>query len=350
MRALYTTRERIMRAADVKAVAYQSAEIDEANESAAIAIDRLCHRGDGTRPGFAPWTGTIEYDWPRSNNDSAYQFYLNQNSLVLASAITSGGQTVTADTFLRPETGPPYSRIDLNQSTGSLLTIGSGVGQESLAVTGVWCGCVPDWRGRPAWQLDGAPGAGDTTLTLNAPLGVGDLIRLAGEHLFVTEKAWANSGQTGTLTSSNAAVSLAVSDGSVFFPGEELLIEGERVLVRDIAGNTLIVLRAVGGSPLAAHAGAPIYWARTFTVERGVLGTTAAAQVDNTQIYVYRPPALVSQLAIAYAMDQRAQEATSYARTVGTGDAERQATGGGIRALEERVYEAFGRKFRHRGV
>ncbi len=350
MRAVYATRGRVMRAADIKAAAYLASEIDAANESAAIAIDRLCHRGDGIRPGFAPWTGTITYDWPVLNNDGAYRFYLNQNSLISASAVVSGGTTITADTILRPEYGPPYSMLDVDQGTSSLLTHGSGAGQESLAVTGVWAGCPIEERSHGTWLLSGSPDADDTSLVLNAPVDVGSIIRIDSERMIVTDRAWASSAQTGSLASSFSAQTLAVSDGTAFLAGEELLIEAERVLIRDIAGNNLIVQRAVAGTALAAHAAATIYWSRTFTVQRGDLGTTAAAHTTGAPIYIYRPPALIEQLQVAYALDQRAQESSAYARTIGTGDAERQATGGGIKALEERVYFAFGRKLRHRGV
>lgn len=350
MGAVYTTRERIMRAADVKATAYLSAEIDQAMEAGARAIDRLCHRGDEVRPGFAPWKGSITYDWPTLNNDSSYRFWLNQNSLLSLTTAVSGGVTITSDCLLRPETGPPYSWLAVDRGSNSLLKFTSGAGEESLVLTGLWGGARNVEKISTSWTLSGSVNSSVTTMTLNAPLGVGNLIRLDDERLIITEKTWADSGQTTSATASLTAQTLAVSDGTDFFLGEELLIDAERVLIREIAGNNLIVQRAVGGSTLAAHTSAAVYWARSFTVERGALGTTAASHTDAAQIYVWQPPALVEQLNVAYALDQRAQESSAYARTVGTGDSERQASGSAIRALEDRVYTAYGRKFRHRAV
>lgn len=86
-------------------------------------------------------------------------------------------------------------------------------------------------------------------------------------------------------------------------------------------------------------------------MERGALGTTAAAHTSGTQLYVYKAPALIEQLNVAYALDQRAQEAGTYARTVGEGEGQRVVTGHAIKRLEDAVKQAFGRgTTRHRAV
>lgn len=340
-----------MRAADVKATAYLASEIDEAIASGARAIDRLCHRGDATRPGFAPWLGALTFDWPALNNDYGYRFYLNQNSLYSLTTLVSGGTTITSSAKLRPETGPPYSKLDVDRGTGDIYSQGSAAaGQDSLAITGLWLGCALNERAVFTWQLSGAINSSIDQITLDAPLGIGNIVRIDAERMIVADRTWVYSGQTGSLTSARDSQVLAVADGDAFIAGEEILVDAERMLVREIAGDNLIVQRAISGSTLAAHTTGAIFWSRSFTVTRGALGTTAASHLDNAQIYIYQPPAPVEQLNIAYALEQRAQESSAYARTVGSGDAERQAGGGGIKALEERVYHAYGRKLRHRAV
>lgn len=348
--AVYTTRERIMRSADIKMPAYKSEEVDEFIRAASRQVDRLCHRGDATRPGFAPWQGTITYDWPVSNNDGAYRFWLNQNSLYSLTTAVSGGETITSSCLLRPETGPPYSSIIVTRSSGDLFSLGSGTGENSLAITGVWCGAPVQERSRAVWQLSSGVNDSTTTLPANALIGVGDILRVDSERMIVQERSWSYSGQTGTLASSNSAVTLSVSDGSVYLVGETLLIGSERVLVVDIASNDLTVRRAVDGSVLAAHSFGAIFWSRTFTVERGSLGTTAASHSSGAPVYIYKPPAPIEQLTIAYAIDQNAQENSAYARTVSAGDDARELTSRGLKALEDRVWSAYGRKLRHRAV
>ncbi len=350
MGAWYTTRERVMRAGDIKAVAYATAEIDATIEAASRDVDRLIRRGDETRPGLAPWTGSITFDWPAPNNDGNFRFWLDQHKLYSLTSAVSGGVTITSDVLLwPPQSGPPYHALDIDRSSDSVLQIGDGVGQRSLVVTGVWAQSVTE-RGLSTWTLGTSPNASTTSVTVNAPIGVGSIIKVGTERMIVTERAFAPSGQTGTLASSVAAQSLSVSDGTAFFYGETLLIDSERVTVSDIIGNTLTVRRAVDGTALAAHAASSIAYARACTVERGALGTTAASHSSGDRVYAWVPPSLAEQLTIAYALDTREQERSAYARTIGTEDNMRAAGRGGIKSLEDRVQELYGRPVRMAAV
>lgn len=350
MSAVYTTREAVMRSPNIQAAAHMSAEVDRAIASASRMVDRLCHRGDHVRPGFAPWTGTITFDWPAPSSPGSWKLWLDNHSLISVSALTSGGVSIPlSDVLLRPIGGPPYSRLELDRAEGSAFSYGSGVGQGSLAITGVW-GFGETERTALTWQLDEAVSSSAEQLTINAPLHVGHTVRLGDERMLIVERSWADSGATGSLTASNADQVLTVTDGSLFLAGEELLMGAERMLIRDIAGDDLIVRRAVGGSTLAAHSSAAVHWSRVFTVQRGALGTTAAAHDADTQIYVHVVPGPVEELTRAYALDAVAQGEAGYARTVGSAEAERQAGGGAIRLLEERVYGGYARKGRTRAV
>lgn len=347
-RAWYCTRERVMRASDLNASAYRSAEIDAAIESASIAVDKLCKRGDDTRPAFAPWTGEIVYDWPVDNNDNAYKFWLGRNSLLSFDEVVSGGIDITTDCQGWPNEGPPFRAIEVNQASSNLLTFVDGVGQQSLTISGVWCAAPLAERSSAPWVLAGSMDASTQIALIAAPIGVGSIVRVGTERMFVTERTWTTSSQTGSLASSMAAQTLAVSDGTAFLVGEELLLDAERVLVRDIAGNNVIVTRAWNGSTLAAHTSATIYQARSCTVERGALGTTAASHSASALVLVFQPPWFVEQLTVAYAQDQREQEAAAYSRTIGSGEAERMASGRSIKDLEDKVLAAYGRQLRYR--
>lgn len=358
MRAVYATVERVMRAADIQATAYAKDELLEALEAASTAVDKLVSMGDATRPAFAPWVGSLTFDWPTVNNGSAYRFWLNNFRLHSLTALVSGGVDVYADALPWPATGPAYSAIDIETSSSALLTIGTtGTGQRSLVASGTW-GIVGQDRSRSTWTLGSSVGASDTTLTLNAPIGVGSIVLIDSERMFVSERSWADSGQTAAaLTASLADQSVVVSTGSAFFVGEEIVIGGERMLIRDIVSNTLTVQRAASGSTLAAHGGASVvYWARACTVERAALGTSAAAHSSGAVISIYHAPALVEQLTVAYAIDQRSQEQVKYTRTLNH-IRDRQLLGQhgsetgaiGVTAVEEKVISAYGR-IRHRAV
>lgn len=340
----YCTRERFSRAADVTSPAWLSDEIDQAIEAGSRAVDKLVRRGDETRPAFAPWTGTIEYDWPALGNSGPWRFWLGPHSLISTSAVTAGGVDVTASAIGYPaQYGPPYDALDLDQAIGSVYATGDGVGQRSLGITGVWSATLVDERNLSSWVLDGSISSGATTADIVAPVGVGSLVRIGSERMIVTDRDWTATADTATLSASMAAQSLTVASGAAYVRGDTLSVEGERMIVRDIVSNTLTVQRAADGSTLAAHTTAAVFVLRTCTLARAQLGTTAAGHTDGDLVYVHRYPPLVEQLAVAYGLDQRAQENSGYARTVGTGDGTRNASGAGIKALEDRVLEAYGR-------
>ncbi|WP_234429896.1 hypothetical protein, partial [Streptomyces sp. AV19] len=155
-----------------------------------------------------------------------------------------------------------------------------------------------------------------------------------------------------SLTASAADVSITVSTLTAAPAVDEvILIDSERMLVVDVAGSVLTVKRAWDGSVLAAHAaGADIYAPRTLTVTRGALGTTAAAMSAGDDIYRWDPPGPVRELTVAEALTSLLQGQSGYARVVGSGEAQREASGRGLRDLRESVYASHGRKARTRAV
>lgn len=349
--AWYCTRESVMASPDIKASAYAGTRLDAAISFGATLIDKLCHLGARDRdiPGFAPWVGTLSFDWPNDQDARAGEFYLNQHTLISLSSMTSGGSSIaTANVFLEPTaSGPPYRSLRLDRSTSSFFDVGSGVGQRSLAITGVW---GHSNRERSSGTVSGALNGSVSLMSSAADVGVGSIVRVDSERMIVTGRNWAASGQTGTLAASSAAQTIAVSDGTAYRAGEEILLDAERMLIRDIAANNLFVTRAWAGSTLAAHASVPIYYAHTLVVERGALGTTASVHSDGATVYVWQPPSLIATLNRAYALDTFFQEGSGYARTIGAQESEREFTARGIRRLEEQVYGAYGRRVRTRAV
>lgn len=351
MRAVYATVERVMRASDIKASAFVKDEIIDALESSSDAVDRLVNLGDATRPAFAPWTGEITFDFPTSNNGNAFRFWLNQFRLHSLTEITSGGDDLTSLALPWPASGPAYSAIEIDTDGDDNFDAGdAGTGQRSLVIDGVW-GVVGEDRSRSAWTLGASINASVTTAVLNAPIGIGSIVTIGTERMIVEDRAWADSAQTASaLTANVGAQSITVATGSAFLAGEEILIDSERMLVREVAGNVLTVARAASGSTLAAHSnGAAIYWQRSCTVERGALGTTAAAHTSGDAVSIYRAPALAEQLTIAYAQWRRGNESAGYARTIGQGESERQVSARAIADLERQLIERYGR-IRHRAI
>lgn len=346
----YTTVERVMRATDVKSTAFAQSEIYDAILSASESVDRLVRIGDETRPAFMPWNGSITFDWPTTNNRNAYRFELNQFRFDDITSVVSGGDSLTSLALPWPSSGPPYSALEIDQSGGDSLEFVSGVGQRSLTIAGTH-GVLGRVLTRSMWTLGASASASADTLVVHAPIGIGSVIAIGAERAIVTGRSWVSSGQTASaLGSAVNAQTITVADGSLFLAGEEILIDAERMTVRDVAGSALFVQRASSGTTLAAHAGgSAIYWARSCAVERGALGTSADSHSSGAPVSIHLAPSLVEQLTIAYAIDRRAQESSGYARTIGQGESERQVSARGIADLERRVQAAYGR-IRHAAI
>jgi hypothetical protein len=109
---------------------------------------------------------------------------------------------------------------------------------------------------------------------------------------------------------------------------------------------------------LSTHtSGATVYAGRRLTVVRGETGTTAAAHTTvGTAITRNLPPPLIVEGAQALAVNFLQQGSAGYALSIGTGNRrnpsgnQRDAPGGDLPGLLERIYTAHGRKARSRAV
>ncbi len=336
------TRDEIMKALDVRPSSYLLEELDRACQAGTRGVEGLLHRV------LCPEVATRYYDWP-SPTGYIRRIDFDEHSLISATEVISNGVTLTENTdfYLEPANeGPPFEYLELNRDSSLSF---SGGPQRAVAITGLWAiGNDERTNGTVVGSLSDSA----TTVTLSVPASVGAILRVGTERMQVSGSAWVTSAQTSpALTADKAAVSLAVSDGSVFTSGEYLLIDAERLQVEDIAGNTLIVRRAVTGSLLTAHTlGAVIYWQHALTVERGSLGTTAAAHGNGSTVYRWTSPSLITEVAQAYAEDFFLQRNSGYARTVGSGDNVRAAPGRGIGQAEVRCRKVYGRGYRTRAI
>lgn len=340
----YCTREDVKSALDVKATARMDAQIDRCVEAGSRAVDGLCRRV------FFPELRTMTFDWPDRQSPTSWRLWLNKNELISATTVTAAGEVIpNGDYFLRPDDGPPFTRIEINLGGPSAFAAGDTT-QRAIGILGLY-GYRDEHTDAGAFA---APvDASQTTVDVTDPVavGVGTLLRSGDERLVVTGKKMLDSGQTlqATAVDKNNAITLTVQDGSAFVEGELLLIGGERVQVGDIAGNTLIVSRAVDGSVLAEHdIGTTVFWQRRCTVLRGQLGTAPgvhAAGPLSKQLY----PPLVRQLAIAETMVALGQETGGYGQQIRAGESAMKLAQS-ITDLREQVSADHGRNARSRAV
>jgi hypothetical protein len=346
----YCTIEDVKGALDVKASAYADKQILRAIESASRAIDGQMHRT------FWPQVDTRYFDWPNRQYAPAQTLWLEQHELLSVTTLTAGGVAIPAADFdLEPNgDGPPFDRIELDLSSSASFGGGTTF-QRSISITGVFgYGNDTDAAGALAEALDGTETGVD--VTDSSLVGTGDTILIGTEYMSVTGRSMLATGVTihasDSLTASAADVSILCSSATgIPQVGEVVLIDSERMLVVDLAGTTLTVKRAHDGTVLAAHAAlAGLYAPRTLTVVRGALGTTAAAHADTTAVSRHAPPGLIRDLAIAEAIVRFEQEGAGYARTVGSGESERNASLAGLVDLRQQAARQYRRKARMRAI
>lgn len=340
----YCTREDVKSALDSKETARNYAQIDRAIEAASRATEGFLHRT------FAPVLATRYFDWPNQQYARAWRLWLDENELISATTLSSGGTTISAsDYFLEPvNSGPPYDRIEIDIDSSAAFATG-GTHQRAVAVTGLW-GYTADETsvGTTAEALDSSETGVDVDGATAALVGVGSVLKVDSERMLVTERSTLTSGQTlqSDMTAVDNNVTVAVTNGAAFAVGETILLDSERMLIVDIAGNSLTVKRGWDGSTLATHSGSTIYGYRTLTVTRGALGTTAAAHNSGATVYRWDTPGPVRELVMAEAVNNLLQARSGYARTAGSGDNEAEAKVLGLEGLRMAVRRSHGRKAR----
>lgn len=308
---MYATREDVRHAVDEAGASRDATEIDRALAAATGKINGALKRD------FAPWTGTKYFDWPAFDN-TVFRLYLDCDAqLIRLDSLTSGGIAIdVAQVNLEPNTdGPPYNVIEVNRDTVGSWTQGQTF-QRSIAAVGLW---GYDLNEKAATTLSGTLASNATTLTLPAGTGagVGSVLRLDSERLMITDLTSIATGQVclSSLADDDSDRLMTVADSTGFSVREVIAMGAEQCEVLDIQGTTLVLRRAVSGSLLTTHAGDPIYAQRLASLDRGQLGTTAAAHSGGATVYRHIYPALIRQYAIAEALIEMSLQASSYART-----------------------------------
>lgn len=344
----YCTREQVKRALDFKETARNNSQVDNAIEMASRNIEGLTHRI------FYPLKGTFYYNWPNEDSLNPWKLWLEATELISITTLTAGGVVVAStDYFLEPANeGPPYNRIEIDLESSAVFQPGQ-THQRAISVAGV--------RGyREDLSLIGAvteaflSSGADGEFTYDRFLGVGSIIKIDNEYMIVRERTMFDSS-----VNTNGALTLANNDVTVIFSasvdgfvvGDVIMLDSEKMLVVEVLSDRVVVKRAWDGSILAAHTSPKdVYVNTSFYLERGALGTTAAAHDIAASVYLFSFPSLINEYAVAGAMNTLLQEGSGYARTVGSGDNERESSGKGLSSLEKDVYRRYGRKTRGKAV
>lgn len=337
------TREDVKGALDSQETARNNRRIDRAITAATGAIKGLTHRN------FRPELDTRYFDWPDRNRSRSYRLWLGADELISVTSVTAGGTALsTANIMLTfgENDDAPFAALETNLGSSTVFE-SDDTHQRAIAVTGLY-GYRNDEEavGSLAANLDATESATATINWTTSDIGVGDVLRIGAERMIVSAKSMVDTTQNlGTpLTASTGNTTVAVTNGAVFTPDQVLLLDSERMLVVDVAGNNLTVKRAWDGSVLAAHTGSDIYTLTGVDVDRAQLGTTIAAHLSGAVIYRHIVPGLVRELAVAEALNTVQQGLSGYARREGSEDSARDVGGQGLAELRRAVRQAYRRK------
>ena len=380
-RVCYSNRSEAQRSLDMSPGIDVNAALDRALTTAADNIDGQMHRV------FFPSDDTRFFDWPNQGGSGGgqyaqpWRYWLDDNDCVVLTSMVSGGVTIPLSAvFLEPVNNPQkgkpyYTYIELDRSQSYAFGNNAQTPQHSIQMAGTWgYGADAD----PAGQLAANVGDGDTTITTTdgSKAGPGDLIILGygrgsapfpsaagyagalapytGERILITDVAAVATGLTqsgsGVTTASDGDQALSTTGSGSLNVGEVVVLDQEQMLVEQVVNGIATVRRAFGGTTLAAHSDAAVYAFRQFSVNRAQLGTPASSYSSAAAEYRHRVPPLIRDLAIAEETGQLLQEGSGYARTVGTGEAARPASGIAIADKWDEARTRHGRKGRHRGV
>lgn len=348
MEPWYCLRETVKLSVDIRDSVRANAQIDRIIADVSRTIDNsLCRRV------FYPRTATQTFDWPHADRPTPGRLWLGKRSeIATLTALSAGGTSIpTGSVLLYPTYGPPYTRLEIDQSSTASFSSGA-TAQQAITVSAVFAGAPLD--DRSVALLGEALDASETSIDVDsAPvttLGVGALLLVGTERMAVfgarALDTAVNTAGAMTDLKNNVTVALSSAVGAPQ-PMEIITIDAERMLVTDLIGTTLHVQRGYDGTPVAAHlSGTDIYAYRTLVVERGAVGTTATTHDSGAAVKRWYPPGPVEGLAVAETLNQIEQERSAYARVIGAGENQRESRGAGLKDKRTEVRKAYGRRVR----
>jgi len=346
----YATREQVKESLETMETAHAGRLIDQKLDAASRSVEGQLRRR------FYPEQRVVKMDWPNYQYAPAWRLWLGINELIALTTVVSGGTDITTSAVPRRTDDiaePPYNLLEI--SLAGAGSFSSGVTfQQSVVMTGLFgysdTATVNAAGALPSTMLIGATTAVINPVNGNFPLGIGSLLKIESERLIVTNRRMIDTtiNTTVALAASQNVQTVGVGDATGFAIGEIIMVDAERMRVEDIAGNNLMVTRAFDGSTLAAHlTAADVFALRNFTLTRGVLGSVAAQHLNTAPVYAHEWPGILNELTIAETVVLLEQNASAYARTIGSGNSLRQSgTGQGLEDLREQAQRQIGRPSR----
>ena len=285
---------------------------DEGVKDVTRALERIRSASDwiDKRLGhFIPVSATRRYD---GNGKISLPIH---SLLSSTPTVTDDGDTLeSTDFLLYPrnklwENGP-YSRIAIDPDATGITVWTPEL--DCVTVNGTW-GLYDESIDVGTDLNDASFTSTKTALAVDdgSCLSPGMVILLDSEQMLVEDYGALTDSIANTAEAVDASeVEIDVNDGTQVNVGEIIKINFEQMKVLDISTNTLLVSRGYHNTSKTTHnTSVDVYVYRTFTVKRGINGTTAAAHDNDKDISRYIAPYDVNYLCrqMAVLMEKKAQ-------------------------------------------
>lgn len=286
MNRLYCTVDELLSELDAEGVkAFSEARILDKIRSSSEWITRNIG-------GFIPLADTRNFDGDGSNE-------LDVDPLLAVTMLTVDGVSIASTEYLlyplnRLWDGGPYLRLVIDPDATALFSFPRVRNANEIA--GRW-GLYEDHQATGASVASQEVGATTLTVDNGGLISAGAVLLIEDEQQLVTGRE----APTDSTANTNEAFAadddvLTVTDGTQVKVGEIIRVNFEQMKILDVSGNDLLVIRGWNRTKRAAHLTAQdVYVYRTYTVKRGVNGTTAAEHTAKA-VERYHPPADVSWL------------------------------------------------------
>ncbi len=317
-------------------------------EAVSRAVDSATH----TR--FIPETAVRKYEFNQRNVRGNRLYF--DHDLFSMTTLTDRGSTKRALTegthylLLPDNAGPPYYAAEILRSQGVGYEGGAATSQQSFEATGLWS-ATADTEAASEIAEDSVQDGSGTSLHVKdgSKVGVGDTLLIGSEQVFISARGDVDLAQnlSGALTSDETDTNVGL-DGAPNDPvnlGEVFRLDSERMRVTAINSTTSFeVERAYDGTTLAAHSNtADIFIRRTYTMGRGVNGTTGVAHADDLAFTRYTAPSLIEEVVLAEVIQLFHRQESGFTQRVGAGESQVTIRPESIASLQKRAYGAHRR-------
>ena len=235
---------------------------------------------------FVPVTGTRSFA-------ARFAGKLEIDPCVSVTAITNGGTLLTAADY----TPYPLNRHWLNGPYSFLYSDTVSWSQTAVLVEGRWGKYEAQAQPDVSTVSQASSTQRSLTVSNGSQVAPGMVLLIENEQELVTSGNGGMGGPDPTMATSllNATIGsedeeITVDNGAAFCRGEVVRVGTGDVYIRRIVSNVLVCARGWNGTTKAPHSdNTPLYVYRTFGVERGVNGTSAALHAGATLLRLTAP-------------------------------------------------------------